>query len=138
MAISTIEEIKQKKKERQEEIELSSGIRVLVEKPDTSRLLAENILDNKILEELFKNDEKKEEINEENLEEELLGDLDNVKNFHQLMIAYAQITLVEPKWEEIEEYLSDVDKAEIGTWGLQKVTEDQVGIERFQESNDDR
>jgi hypothetical protein len=136
MAISSIEEIKKRKKERQEELILKSGLTVLVGKPDTSKLLDGDVLDNKLLNKLFKKEEK--EINEDKLGKELLSNIDNIKSFHQLMLAYAKITLVQPKWEEVEEYLSDIDKAEIGTWGFQKTNEEQVGVERFQKPNNDK
>lgn len=136
MAISNLDDFKKRKKERQKELTLSSGLTVLVEKPDTSKLLADNVLNNELLAVLFKAEE--ENLNDEELEKELMNDIENLKKYNDLIVSYAKITLLEPKWEEVEEYLTDQDKAEIGTWGFQKVNEEQVGIERFQKSSNDQ
>jgi hypothetical protein len=136
VAISNLDDFKKRKKERQKELTLSSGLTVLVEKPDTSKLLADNVLNNELLAVLFKAEE--ENLNDEELEKELMNDIENLKKYNDLIVSYAKITLLEPKWEEVEEYLTDQDKAEIGTWGFQKVNEEQVGIERFQKSSNDQ
>lgn len=141
MAISSVEDFKKKKKEKQEELELDSGLTVLVEKPGIEKVLRVADAENPFLQELLSDEEVQElqKQNEENLEkvEKHLDDKFSKKytkteqakmifDFHKDVV---KATLVKPEWKEVNEYLDERDIKKISDWALGT----EVGVERFQE-----